>query len=162
MGPIKPRVGPKGSNSLSASCRLFPVRFDQEQCHHCVLSVALVRRYCLRVGADCHLRIRVPHQILCCLTDAPFDCRRVANIRRKLCQPIFFTIPARSAAGRTCRLSTASGQYGFASMDMGLVKTQSFGLQKLVVCIHFCREAANGGPIGIGRLEASVFGGPST
>ena len=95
-------------------------------------------------------------------TDAPVDCNSVASVRRKLCQPICFVIPARFAAGYTCRLSTASGQYGRLPSARGLANTQSFGFGWADCSFHFARAEANSEDIGTGRLEASVFGGPST
>src|ERR1700730_9158084 len=95
-------------------------------------------------------------------TDAPEDCSSVASVRRKLCQPIRFVIPALFAAGKICRLSTASGQYGFLPRARGLANTQSLEPEKLVCFLQFASDAASSEDIGRGRREASVFGGPST
>jgi hypothetical protein len=74
-----------------------------------------------------------------------------------VCQPIF-PMPARTAAGLSCRRRMLSCQRGFPT---GLANTQSDGFRCKLR--HHCsaKASANRGSMGSGSCEASVFVSPT-
>jgi hypothetical protein len=96
------------------------------------------------------------------LTVAPFDWSSVAKLRRNVCQPITFPIPASSAAGRICLVSRVFAQYGFRPPLLGLAKTQSLGFAYRVASFHSAKAADSCTVMGRGRFDPTVFVLPTT
>jgi hypothetical protein len=82
-------------------------------------------------------------------TPSPLVISSVANDLLKVCQPMCLVIFARFAAGRSCRISAESNQYGRCPDVEGDAKTQSWSARYGVSSRHICRAVTRASGMGI-------------